>query len=420
MQHCTILISSLIIIAACTSKPQTDPIATFVVGSGEYNRINTPVFVEISELTLVAFHDNYQLVEVTDGIAKEIASQLEKGEKGDLLWWVLDGETHAGHSRRFELRKTNASQSFHAVNITDVNEAVQFDIAGKKVLAYHYGLTPVPEGVSEIYRRGGYIHPLWSPKGAVLTRIQPPDHYHHYGIWNPWTSTEFEGQEIDFWNLNKKQGTVIVSESPTATGGPVFADLRAYHKHIVLPDSVHNETRPALNEEWKVRIWNADPLQKVWLVDFVSVLSCATESPLTIKEYRYQGFSIRANEHWNDGNTILLTSAGKNKSDANATRARWININGASEVGNSGLAILTHPDNFNFPEQLRIWPTGMNDGEENVFVNFNPAQDRDWQLVPGETYTLKYRIMIYDGSIDSMKAENYWNDYAHPPQVLQQ
>jgi hypothetical protein len=41
-------------------------------------------------------------------------------------------------------------------------------------------------------------------------------------------------------------------------------------------------------------------------------------------------------------------------------------------------------------------------------------------FVPGETYTLKYRIMIYDGLIDSLKAENYWTDFAHPPQVVQQ
>jgi hypothetical protein len=126
-----ILISSMIAIAACNPNTNTDPIATFVVGSGEHSRINTPIFVDISELTL----DTYQLVEVTDGMVKEIPSQTEKGEKVDLLWWVLDGETQAGHSRRFELRKTTSSPSFHKVNISDVNEAIQFDIAGKKVLA---------------------------------------------------------------------------------------------------------------------------------------------------------------------------------------------------------------------------------------------------------------------------------------------
>ncbi len=418
MRPRAIMISLLIIVVACTMNSPPDPVATFTVNAGEYDRINTPVSADVSDLTLDSFEDSYQLFEITDEEAREVPVQLESGE--GLLWWVLDGKTLAGESRSFELRNASSSQSFQTVKVTDNREAIQFDIAGKKVLAYHYGLTPVPEGVSENYRRGGYIHPLWSPQGTVLTRIQPPDHYHHYGIWNPWTHTEFEAQEVDFWNLNKQQGTVNVNEAPSATEGQVFADLKASHEHVVLPDSAHEESRAALDEQWKLRIWNADPSQSVWLVDFVSELSCATESPLTILEYRYQGFSIRASEHWNDDNTDLLTSEGKDKSDANATRARWIDINGSSNSGNSGLVMMTHPDNFNFPEQLRIWPTGMNDGKENVFVNFNPAQDRDWQLVPGETYILKYRMMIYDGSIDSTKAENYWNDYANPPQVLLQ
>lgn len=398
-------------------KTQTDTIATFLVHTGESVRINTPVSVDVSELSMDALQGNYQLMETTDGASNPIPAQIEKGEQADLLWWVLDGETPSRTTRRFELRKKAPTGSGPAVKINDNKEAIRFSIADKNVMSYHYALTPVPEGVSENYRRGGYIHPLWSPQGEILTRIQPPDHYHHYGIWNPWTKTEFEGQEVDFWNLNKKQGTVIVSKAPTAISGQVFADLKAYHQHIVLPDSIHKETRPALNEEWKIRIWNADPAQKIWLVDFISVLSCATESPLTIIKYRYQGFSIRANKNWNDDNSVLLTSAGKNKSDANGTRARWIDIKGPSKAGTSGITFMTHTDNYDFPEQLRIWPTGMNDGQENVFINFNPAQDRDWELAPGESYTLKYRMLIYDGSIDSLKAENYWNDYAHPPKV---
>ena len=65
---------------------------------------------------------------------------------------------------------------------------------------------PVPEGVREIFSLSGFIHPLQSPGGEVLTRIQAPDHWHHYGIWNPWTHTEFEGDTVDFWNIGSRQG----------------------------------------------------------------------------------------------------------------------------------------------------------------------------------------------------------------------
>jgi hypothetical protein len=81
---------------------------------------------------------------------------------------------------------------------------------------------------------------------------------------------------------------------------------------------------------------------------------------------------------------------------------------------------MSHPANHDHPEHLRIWPTGTNEGKENVFVNFNPAQDRDWRLAPGRTYTLRYRMLVYDGALDARRAEQAWRDFAHPPRVVRE
>ena len=78
---------------------------------------------------------------------------------------------------------------------------------------------------------------------------------------------------------------------------------------------------------------------------------------------------------------------------------------------------MSPPANFNHPEQIRIWPTGMNGGKENVFFNFNPAMDRDWTLEPGRTYVLRYRMLVYDGVVAPDQAERYWKDFARPPRV---
>jgi type 1 glutamine amidotransferase len=78
---------------------------------------------------------------------------------------------------------------------------------------------------------------------------------------------------------------------------------------------------------------------------------------------------------------------------------------------------MTHPLNHNFPEQLRLWGVGNNQGKENVFLNFNPAQEQDWVLKPGNAYTLNYRMLVYDGEISAEQMEKYWQDYANPPKV---
>lgn len=419
------LLSVWLVIVLCSAydtvaQTQSNVLATFSVHAGPYERLNVPVTARLHGVPLSLQADDLQLYEITSGVEIPIASQLDSGDPAQLTW-LLAGITRPGATRTFELRTREAGApspgSAQQVVVENDGERIQVRVGDRPVLAYQYAVQGVPEGVDEIYSRGGFIHPLWSPAGEVLTRIQPPDHYHHYGIWNPWTRTEFEGREVDFWNLASGQGTVRAEQVVERTSGPVFGGFKALHNHVDF--TAPSGEKVALHEQWEVRVWNADPEQNVWLIDFISSLNPATDEPLTIKAYRYQGFSMRATEKWNDETAVLLTSEGYDKSNANGTRARWLDVNGvsAAEEGGSGVLFMTHPSNFNFPEQLRIWPVGMNEGMENVYVNFNPAQDRDWTLRPGSSYTLRYRMLVYDGKLDRKQAEQYWTNYAHPPRV---
>ena len=406
---------SLVFLASAL-KAQSNTVAELSVHAGAFERVNTPVEASLEGVPLQQQSGALQLYEITGGQETSVASQFEAGSSKRLTW-ILKGETEPGTARNFELRVVDAGgDSSPGTAVNDDGERLRVERGDRPVLEYRYEPKGVPEGVDEIYSRGGYIHPLWSPEGAVLTRIQPPDHYHHYGIWNPWTHTEFQGREIDFWNLAKGQGTVRTDRIAERTEGDVFARFEAIHNHV---DTGSSEEQVALKETWKVKSWNVDPDQEVWLVDFTSVLRPATENPFTIKEHRYQGFSLRATAKWNDETASILTSRGHDKSDANGTRARWMDVSGISDTpsGTSGVLFMTNPNNFNYPEQLRIWPTGMNDGEENVFVNFNPAQDRDWVLAPGQSHSLKYRMLVYDGELSTEAANRYWRDFAHPPEV---
>jgi len=400
-------------------------VATFRVEAGDSRRHDTPVSAPLDGLALNPADAALVLYEVAGERRIRKPSQVDAGF-GPRLWWILDGVTAAGARRVFELVRTPSAPREAGpppgphMGVEDDGDALTVTAAGKPVLSYRYTPIPPPAGTSALYTRSGFIHPLWSPGGAVLTRIQPPDHYHHVGLWNPWTRTEFEGRAIDFWNLHEGQGTVRFKALLSTTARDVFGEFRSLHEHVDLTAPDPSGARVALNEEWQVRVWNADPTAEVWLVDFVSRLSCATASPLTIKKYRYQGFGFRATAAWDDETAVLLTSEGKSKSDGNATRARWCDVRGPAEGGTAGILFMTHPGNHDHPELLRIWPTGANEGVENVFVNFNPAQDRDWVLEPGQVYTLRYRMLVYDGRIDRDRAERSWNDFADPPTVTRE
>ena len=403
---------AILVLASLGAQAQT--VTTLTVYAGDYARQNTLVGTVLADSLLNA--GSVQLYESTQGGRRKIISQLE----GSSLCWTLEGTTPAGTSREYELRigpPTTPVAPAAAAYLADGK--VTFTDGGKTLLSYQIDKAPVPPGVDPIYSRGGFIHPLLSPAGDTLTRIQPDDHYHHYGVWSPWVHAEHDGRELDFWNLVKGQGTVAVNGVGELIEGPLQSGMTAHQNYLAFRDSaVLDDPQKLLDQTLQLRV---QPLaDDRYLVDYQTTQTNPTELPFTVRAYRYQGFGYRARASWDDGNVTLETSAGYDKSDGNGTRARWMNVSGPTEHGQAGILFLTHPENYNYPEQIRIWPTGMNEGRENVFVNFNPAQEQDYVLRPGGAYQLRYGMLVYDGTIDSTEAERHWQDFAHPPEVVVQ
>ena len=51
----------------------------------------------------------------------------------------------------------------------------------------------------------------------------------------------------------------------------------------------------------------------------------------------------------------------------------------------------------------------------NIFFNFSPIQKKAWDLVPGETYVLRYRMCVYTGEPSAEMGEAQWQRYAQQP-----
>ena len=286
---------------------------------------------------------------------------------------------------------------------------------GKEILKYRKAMIEAPEGADPLYRRqGAYIHPLYSPEGEVLTRIQPPDHYHHYGIWNPWTRTLYKGKQVDFWNLASGQGTVRYKETLSTTSGDEYAGFRVSHEHIVFLPEGGEEV--AMNEIWDVKSREVDLDERpVWMIDFIFTLSCATDSLVNLEQYRYGGgIGFRATEAWTNKNSAVLTSEGKTRKDADASNARWCMVSGETTPGHSsGLLFMSHPGNRAHPEPMRVWPENEVNGRGDLFFEFCPIRHEGWIIHPGKEYVLKYRVLVYDDQLDAGTAENLWKEWVN-------
>jgi len=66
---------------------------------------------------------------------------------------------------------------------------------------------------------------------------------------------------------------------------------------------------------------------------------------------------------------------------------------------------------------MRVWPVDANGGRGDVYFEFCPIRHNDWMLEKGRDYSLKYRLLVFDGSITAEKAEIYWQGFANPPRI---
>jgi hypothetical protein len=409
----SILIILLLIINTCLYAQE---LTRFTLLINE-ERIDAPVSVALDGINYNTDKGNLILYEISGKNETMVPSQIEPGHSAT-LWFILKGVTAKNSKRSFVLKQEAvAGQAATEVRLKKLPMDLSIISGDKPVLSYRYEMTFPPEGVNPLYKRSGFIHPLVSPGGEVLSRIQAPDHYHHYGIWGPWTLTHIDDREVDFWNLAKGEGTVRFAAFLSETEGPIFSGFKALQQHIDF--GARGEDQVAMNEILDVRTWNAG--ENVWIVDYTTSLNSPLPNGIMLDAYRYGGgIGFRATEKWHKDNCTVLTSEGKTRIDADGSNARWCIVEGesAAAAGRSGILFLSHPSNRMHPEPMRVWPLDANGGRGDMYFEFVPIRHDDWKLETKKDYTLKYRMVIFDGKMDAKTAEMYWNSFANMPQII--
>ncbi len=408
----------LILLVSFHVYAQEEIVAKFILDGARFHQGGTPVRASLEGINYNTDKGALRLFELNGKTRSELPCQLEPGNSPG-LWWMPAGKISSDVVRKFILVKDSSFTAKNEITTELTAKALIVRHNQQNILQYNLAEVFPPDTVNPIYRRSAFIHPLWSPSGNILTRINPPDHRHHMGIWNPWTKTAFEGHNTDFWNLNEGEGTVKFGGINSLVSGSVFGGFKVRHEHVDF--QCKGGDKVVMDEVWDVRIWNIGTYNgiKAWLWDLTTTLNCATSSPILLEAYRYGGgIGFRANEEWTNKNSWVVTSEGKTRKDADGSRARWCDVGGDfSGNGTSGILFLSDRSNREHPEPMRVWPENANGGRGDLFFEFCPIRYKSWELKPGNEYVLRYRMLVYDGKIDAQTAEQLWNDFAHPPQV---
>ena len=292
------------------------------------------------------------------------------------------------------------------VTVTTRDDALVFTVGGVPALHYQMKARPPRAGLSPQSIRGGYIHPVFTPSGALVTDDYALKHTAHHGIWTAWQSCELEGRKLSFWG--SQSGRNDFRDLRESHGGRVAAGFTARHTGT---DLTSQPPRPVLDEQWRVRVYRTADRPAYHLFDLEWTDTVLGSAPLKVLEYRYGGLAVRGHAAWDGAaGATFVNSEGKDRIAGEGVHARWVHRGGPVAGKPVGIAALVHPSNFRAPQPLRLHPN-------EPYFSVAPAKAGPFTLEPGKPFVSRYRFVAADGPADKALLERLWLDYARPPAV---
>jgi hypothetical protein len=306
---------------------------------------------------------------------------------------------------------TVASKRSHSVMVGPGADGLTILIDGQEALNFRTDKTKKPRAdIKDEILRAGYLHPVHSPSGAIVTGDYPANHPHHHGIWTPFTKAVFQGRATDFWNMQSKKGEEQWHGGGRLWSGEVYGGFEA---EMHMNDLSGPKPITALLDRWSVTAYAIPHAPKPMRVfDLTTTQTCATNDPLELPQYHYGSFGLRGPEAWDgkDGARFLTSEGITDRKKGDGTRARWCYLGGKTTAGLSGTAVLGFPDNFRFPMPLRLHP-------DMPYFSIVPQKLGGFSIQPGKPYVTRYRFVVTDGEPDAKLFDACWNSLAHPAVV---
>jgi hypothetical protein len=297
------------------------------------------------------------------------------------------------------------SMSIHGSAAGADQARIEFPEEKAPVFGWQKSLMAEPKG-GEKFATSAFVHPLTTPGGFVVTDLQPADHMHHLGIWWPWKFVEVDGKKFNIWEIQEGQGAHVARGVKLISSSPERAEWEFQNETIIKPKD--KEPKGVIRETARVTVVRREDAT---VLD-ITLRQQAVDAAVNIMPHRYSGFSWRGTHDWNKDNSIMISSGGKGRDDANGTPARWLAVSGPAPGGMASVLILSAAEKLaGTLENLRVWDSKNHNGAP--FVNFNPVMQKPLPLDeahPAVSHRA-YRIIAADRAMDAATAEAEWKKW---------
>ena len=273
-----------------------------------------------------------------------------------------------------------------------------------------------------------YLAPVFGPTGKQMTRNYPMkvvegeqhDHPHHRGICFgnegiAGISTWGEPGSLAEQEKKKPGSTKARLELIGAIKHREYKEVKADAKQAVIvavSDIVDYSGKKLLEEEHRMTFRaDADTRTIDFDLDYI-----ASEGPVTIKDAKDAGFSIRVPSSMavdTKQGGKLINSEGITNAEAWGKRAKWCDYSGPVEGETLGVAMLNHPASFRHPTPWHARTYGL------LTANpFGPhsldktAEDGTFELQKGEHVKLRHRLIFHKGDEKAANIAQAFEAYA--------
>ncbi len=378
-----------------------------LVHAGEHDRIQTCITAEIPDS--LAGVSGFTLQRLEDGKVLPVQRIPATPPK---IAFLLGKPLAKGKTRTFKLAEAKNKTGNHPALVTlhEGNGKLSFQAGGRPVLTYNHETVLPPKGIGREFSRSGFIHPVHSPSGQILTDDFPRQHHHHqHGLFHAHTKILLDGKTLDVWNQKSRQaGVRHLGFNPGETySGPVLGGFTARFlvEDIRKPDKPH----PLLHEQWRVQV---QPRQDVFLFDIEISQTSAMERGIEIKKHHYGGMAIRGPEDWTAERpgVGILTSEGRDRIAGNHSQPEWVDIHGPVDGQPGGIAVIAHPSSFRHPQHVRLHP-------KMPYFCFAPMVAGNYHISHNKPQVSRYRYIAHTGKPDPTLNNRVKNDFYNPPRV---
>lgn len=254
------------------------------------------------------------------------------------------------------------------------------------------------------------LWPIIGPTRKPITRAYPMerikgermDHPHHRSLW--FTHGDVNG--IDFWSESGKNGKIVHRDFVEVSGGPEA-------KIVTTNDWVDRDGKKVCEDTRTLKFHQVGDLRAI---DFDITIRAGDEA-VTFGDTKEGAFGIRVpttlDVDSRPGGKIV-NSNGDLDGDAWAKRAAWVDYQGPLEGEEVGIAILNHPSSFRFPTHWHVRTYGLFAANPFGVHDFEPNSGASGahKLEPGESMTLRYRVLFHKGTEQDAKIAEAFDAYS--------